>query len=289
MKILITGRNGQVSQALQRSLKSNHELIVLGRDLMDLSKEEAIRSTIHRVQPDLIINAAAYTAVDKAETDADMAFKVNAEAPRILAEEAAARDIPLIHYSTDYVFDGEKDEPYCEIDSTNPTSIYGKSKLAGEEAIQSVDGKYLILRTSWVYSHDGHNFVRTMHRLLQEKDELSVVDDQVGIPTWADTIALATAHIVNRIAVQSTGPWGVYHLTSKGRTTWFGFTDTIASKLQAQGKLRARLKPIPTEAYPTPAKRPLNSRLDCSNIQSSWGVKLPDWQDAFEQFWQRHY
>lgn len=289
MKILITGRSGQVSQALQRSLKTDHELVVLGRDAMDLANEEAIRETVRRVQPDLIINAAAYTAVDKAETDAEMAFKVNAEAPRILAEEAVARAIPFIHYSTDYVFDGDKNEPYSEEDATHPTSVYGESKLAGEQAVQAVGGQYLILRTSWVYSQDGHNFVRTMHRLLQEKDELRVVDDQIGIPTWSDTIASATSHIVDRITMGNPGPWGIYHLTSTGKTSWFGFTETIAQKLEEQGRLRARLYPIATYEYPTTAKRPANSRMDCSRIQTNWGVQLPEWKEAFEQFWQQNF
>ncbi|GGM10842.1 NAD(P)-dependent oxidoreductase [Pseudomonas asuensis] len=289
MKVLITGRSGQVSQALQRNLKDDYELLVLGRDAMDLANEEAIRETVRRVQPDLIINAAAYTAVDKAETEVDMAFKVNAEAPRILAEEAAARDIPFIHYSTDYVFDGDKREPYREDDATHPSSVYGKSKLAGEKAVQAVGGKYLILRTSWVYSQDGNNFVLTMHRLLQEKDELRVVDDQIGIPTWSDTIASATAHLVRRITANNPGPWGIYHLTSTGKTSWFGFTKAIAHKLEEQGKLRARLYPIPTREYPTPAKRPANSRLDCSSIQANWDVQLPEWKDAFEHFWQQNF
>ncbi|TWI57645.1 dTDP-4-dehydrorhamnose reductase [Pseudomonas duriflava] len=289
MKVLITGRNGQVSQALQKCLNPKHELVVLGRDSLDLSVAENIRTAISHVQPDLIINAAAYTAVDKAESDSDEAFKVNAMAPRVLAEEAATRDIPLIHYSTDYVFDGEKREPYVESDQTHPMSVYGHSKLQGEQGIQTVGHKYLILRTSWVYSQYGHNFLRTMHRLLQEKDELRVVADQLGIPTLADTIATTTDSLIDRIAAGQPGPWGIYHLTSTGKTTWFGFTEAIARELVQQGKLRAKLHPISTEDYPTPARRPLNSRLDCSAIQKDWGVVLPEWKSAFEQFWKEHY
>jgi dTDP-4-dehydrorhamnose reductase len=283
MKILLLGQYGQVSQELQRALQGTDELTVLGRDQLDMAKPELIRQQLQRLRPELIINAAAHTAVDQAESESQLSFAINATAPGILAEAAAELSVPLIHYSTDYVFDGNHAEPYRESDATNPLSVYGRSKLAGEQAIQAVGGMHLILRTSWVYSQHGKNFLLTMQRLLQERDSLSVVDDQIGAPTWAGTIAQTTAQLITQWRTGHAGPWGVYHLTAQGETSWFGFASAIAAHLRGQGKRVATLQPIPSSAYPTPAQRPLNSRLDCSRLQQDWHVQLPDWQTALEQ------
>ncbi|AUG05313.1 dTDP-4-dehydrorhamnose reductase [Pseudomonas sp. S09G 359] len=283
MKILITGLHGQVSQALQQQLQGLGELIVLGRDQLDLANTDQIRQQVRAHCPDLIINAAAHTAVDQAESEPDAAFAINAIGPGILAEEAKALGIPLIHYSTDYVFDGSKPAPYTEADMPNPLGVYGQSKLAGEQAIAAVGGKYLILRTSWVYSSHGKNFLLTMQRLLQEKPHMRIVADQIGAPTWAGTIANSTRALIERWQVGAAGEWGVYHLTAQGETSWFGFAEAIAQQLRAEGKACAELEAIPSSAYPTPAKRPLNSRLDCDRLQQQWHVSQPQWQDALRE------
>ncbi|CAI8979314.1 dTDP-4-dehydrorhamnose reductase [Pseudomonas sp. IT-P291] len=283
MKILINGRHGQVSHELQRRLGAVGELIVLGRDQLDLAQPDQIRRQVQNLRPDLIINAAAHTAVDLAESEPLSAFAINATAPGILAEEALALDIPLIHYSTDYVFDGKKAGPYNEDDTPNPLGVYGKSKLAGEQAIRDVQGKHLILRTSWVYSTHGRNFLLTMQRLLQEKPELRVVADQIGAPTWAGTIANSTLALIEHWQANEVTNWGTYHLTAQGETSWFGFAQAIGEALRQQGKPCADLFPIPSSDYPTPAARPLNSRLDCSRLQRDWGVSQPDWQTALRE------
>ena len=280
MRILLLGQYGQVSQELQRALHGTGELTVLGRDQLDLAQPELIRQHVQRLRPELIINAAAHTAVDQAESEPELAFAINATAPGTLAEAAADLGAALIHYSTDYVFDGSYTEPYRESDSTNPLSIYGHSKLAGEQAIQAVGGMHLILRTSWVYSQHGKNFLLTMQRLLQERESLSVVDDQIGAPTWAGTIAQTTAQLIEQWRSGQAGPWGVYHLTAQGETSWCGFASVIAAYLRSQGKSVATLQPIPSSDYPTPAQRPLNSRLNCNRLQQDWQVQLPTWQQA---------
>ncbi|QHF42495.1 dTDP-4-dehydrorhamnose reductase [Pseudomonas sp. S35] len=283
LKILITGQHGQVAQALQQQLKSLGELIVLGRNALDLANPAQIREHVRAHRPGLIINAAAHTAVDQAESEANIAFAINATAPGILAEEAKALGIPLIHYSTDYVFDGSKAAPYTEADTPNPLSVYGQSKLAGEQAIAAVGGQYLILRTSWVYSNHGKNFLLTMQRLLQEKPQMRIVADQIGAPTWAGTIASSTRALIERWQACKAGEWGVYHLTAQGETSWFGFAQAIGEHLRAEGKACAELEAIPSSAYPTPAKRPLSSRLDCSRLQQQWHVSQPHWQDALRE------
>lgn len=280
LNTLIIGQHGQVARELQLQLAPLGTLHVLGRDALDLAHPEQIRQQVRTLAPDLIINAAAHTAVDQAEVEQTLAFAVNAHAPGVLAEEAARLGIPLIHYSTDYVFDGRKATPYNEDDAPNPLSVYGRSKLAGEQAIRDVAGQHLILRTSWVYSQHGRNFLLTMQRLLQEKPELRVVADQIGAPTWAATIARSTRALIEHWQAGQTGAWGTYHLTAQGETSWFGFAQAIAAHLQAQGKHCARLVPIPACEYPTPAQRPLNSRLDCSRLQQQWQVSQPDWQQA---------
>lgn len=283
MKILICGQHGQVSRELQQRLQGLGELIVLGRDQLDLANAEQIRQQVRAHRPSLIINAAAHTAVDQAESEPDAAFAINAIAPGILAEEAKALGIPLIHYSTDYVFDGSKPAPYTEADKPNPLGVYGQSKLAGEQAIAAVGGQYLVLRTSWVYSNHGNNFLLTMQRLLQEKPQMRIVADQIGAPTWAGSIANSTLALIERWQAGTAGEWGVYHLTAQGETSWFGFAEAIGEHLRKQGKACAELEAIPSSAYPTPAQRPLNSRLDCSRLQQQWHVSQPQWQDALRE------
>ena len=283
LKILISGKTGQVAVELQKHLAGLGELIVLGRDVLDLSQPDQIRAQVRAHKPDLLIIAAAHTAVDQAENEPELAFAINAIAPGVFAEEAAAQGIPLIHYSTDYVFDGRKPAPYTEDDATNPLGVYGKSKLAGELAIAASGAQHLILRTSWVYSTHGKNFLLTMQRLLQERSELRVVADQIGAPTWAGTIAQSTRALIERWQSGDAAAWGTYHLTASGETSWFGFTQAIAGHLTAQGKACATLEPIPASAYPTPAARPQNSRLDCSKLAREWGVTQPDWRDALRE------
>ena len=283
LNILISGKTGQVAVELQKYLAGLGNLIVLGRDVLDLSQPEQIRAQVRAHKPDLIIIAAAHTAVDQAESEPELAFAINATAPGVFAEEAAALGIPLIHYSTDYVFDGSKPAPYTEDDATNPLGVYGKSKLAGELAIAASGARHLILRTSWVYSTHGKNFLLTMQRLLQERPELRVVADQIGAPTWAGTIARSTRALIERWQAGDAGAWGTYHLTASGETSWFGFTQAIAAHLSAQGKTCATLEPIPASAYPTPAARPQNSRLDCSKLAREWGVTQPDWEAALSE------
>jgi len=280
LRILIIGRNGQVARSLQSCLAGMSEVIVRGSDQLDLARTDNLQASVEALRPDLIINAAAHTAVDQAESEPELAFAINATAPGLLAQAACTLGVPLIHYSTDYVFDGHKSAPYTEADTPNPLSVYGRSKLAGEVAIRQAGGQHLILRTSWVYSTAGRNFLLTMQRLLQEKPHLRVVADQIGAPTWADTIAASTARIIERWQGGQPGAWGTYHLTARGETSWFGFAQAIGEHLIEQQKPCARLEPIPSSAYPTPAPRPLNSRLDCTHLYEEWGVSQPDWRSA---------
>ncbi|MFF3700734.1 MULTISPECIES: dTDP-4-dehydrorhamnose reductase [Pseudomonas] len=280
MKILITGRNGQLAQALQQRLAGLGQVHVLGREQLDLAEPERIRQVVRELSPDLLVNAAAYTAVDQAENEPALAFAINATAPGVLAEEAARLGVPLLHYSTEYVFDGSKATPYTEDDAPNPLSVYGRSKLAGEQAIHAVGGAHLTLRTSWVYSLHGRNFLLTMQRLLQEKPQLRVVADQIGAPTWAGSLAASTLALIQRWQAGQAGAWGTYHMTAQGQTSWFGFAQAIGEHLKAQGRPCAQLLPIPSSEYPTPAQRPLNSRLDCSRLRQQWQVEQPDWRQA---------
>jgi dTDP-4-dehydrorhamnose reductase len=283
MNILLIGQHGQVSRELQRSLQGIGDVQVRGRDRLDLAQTKQISQQLRELRPELIINAAAHTAVDQAESEPELAFAINASAPGILAETAAELGVPLVHYSTDYVFDGNKATPYHEDDTPHPLGVYGRSKLAGEQAIQAVGGMHLILRTSWVYSQHGRNFLLTMQRLLQERESLSVVADQIGAPTWAGTIAQTSAQLIEHWRNGQAGPWGIYHLAAQGHTSWFGFASAIAEHLQLHGKPVAALQAIPSSAYPTPAQRPLNSRLDCSRLQRDWQVQLPNWQQALAE------
>jgi len=283
MNILIIGKQGQLSRELQLELAGDGQVTALGHTELDLADPERIRQQIRQLRPELIINTAAYTAVDAAESNREQAFAVNATGPGVLAEEAASLGVPLIHYSTDYVFNGRKSAPYTEQDDPDPLSVYGASKLAGERAIQAVGGQYLVLRTSWVYSLHGKNFLLTMQRLLQERDRLSVVADEIGTPTWAGTLAQLTGRMVRTWRDGKGGPWGLYHLTSTGETSWYGFACAIGEHLHQQGKACAEVTPIASKDYPTPAQRPLNSRLDCSLLQQTWNLQLPDWEAAMQQ------
>lgn len=282
-RILITGKTGQVGYELERSLQGLGEIIAVDRSEMDLTDLDQIRDTIRRVRPTLIVNPAAYTAVDKAESEPELAMRINGEAPGVMAEEARKLGAALIHYSTDYVFDGSKDSPYVETDPTCPMNVYGLSKLAGEQAIAATGIPHLILRTSWVYSTHGKNFLLTMRRLAQEREELSIVSDQFGAPTWSRTIADTTAHMVaqNLAAADQAAWWsersGLYHLTAQGSTTWFGFTEAIMAHPSVNKK--PFLKPILSQDYPVPAKRPTNSVLSSQRLIDTF-CTLPQWQDA---------
>jgi dTDP-4-dehydrorhamnose reductase len=281
MRILITGKNGQVGSELSRLYHSPGDAVAVGRAECDLSSEASIRDLVRRVEPTVIINAGAYTAVDQAETERDLCYAVNAAAPRVLAEEAARLDALLIHYSTDYVFDGEKRGPYLESDPINPVSAYGASKAAGEAALVETACRHLVLRTSWVYSAHGKNFLRTMLRLGAERPELRVVDDQIGAPTSASAIATATATLVERYAAPGTQlPAGIYHMTAAGSTSWFGFARAIfdADVLGVSPRVQA----IPSSAYPTPAKRPANSVLSNDKFAHAFGFRLPLWQHQLQ-------
>lgn len=285
-RILVTGKDGQVGFELQRVLGELGTVIAVGRAECDLARPDAIRALIGKVNPDIVVNPAAYTAVDKAESDRDLAYAVNADAAQVLAHECARRDALLIHYSTDYVFDGKKDGPYSEDDATGPHSIYGKSKLAGEEAIRAVGGKHLILRTSWVFGVHGANFLKTILRLAAERDSLRIVADQFGAPTSARMIADATAAILRGLkdpVLQGAAPaCGTYHLAAAGETSWHGYAEFVVRNARELGMVLAldpsAIAPIATADYPLPAPRPSNSLLNTSKLQSTFGVGLPDWK-----------
>lgn len=284
-RILITGKTGQVGYELERSLQGLGDIIAVDRSQMDLSNLQQVRDVIRSVQPTLIVNPAAYTAVDQAEREPELAQRINGEAPGVMAEEARKLGATLIHYSTDYVFDGTKNGAYVETDPTCPVNVYGSSKLAGEQAILASGARYLILRTSWVYSTHGKNFLLTMRRLAKERDALNIVSDQFGAPTWSRTIADTTAHIVAQsLAAADRQAWwdqhaGLYHLTAQGKTTWFGFAEAIMAHASVTKK--PQLTPIPASAYPVPAQRPANSVLSSQKLIDTF-CGLPDWRDALE-------
>ena len=269
MRILLTGATGQVGWELRRTLARMGEVRAFDRYGLDLAEAPPLAAAVRALQPDMIVNAAAYTAVDKAESERDLAFAVNATAPRVLAEEAKRIGARLVHYSTDYVFDGDKASPYVEDDPTHPINVYGESKLAGERAIQATGCRHLILRTSWVYGPRGKNFFLTMRRLAKERSELRVVDDQVGAPTSSVAIADATPQLLAK------GTEGLYHMTAAGETTWCGFAREILKR----AGLATPVVGIPTKDYPTPARRPRNSRLDCSRLKAAAGIELAPWTE----------
>lgn len=288
MKILLFGANGQVGTELRRSLAQLGEVIATTRgralpegaacERADFDAPGTLAALIDRIAPDVVVNAAAYTQVDRAEDDVDAAFRANAQAPRLIAEACKQRDALLVHYSTDYVFDGRNTRPYREDDLVDPLGVYGASKLAGEQAIRSSGARHLIFRTAWVYATHGSNFLRTMLRLAGERDELRVVADQIGSPTPAGLIADVTAQVLRQSPTQS----GLWHLTAAGECSWHAFAETIVDDAQAMGLLASRpsVVPITTAEYPTRAMRPGYSVLDCSRLQAEFGIRLPRWQDA---------
>ena len=279
MRILLTGRNGQLGWELQRVLAPVATVVALGREDLDLAQPDRIRDAVGATRPDLIINAAAYTAVDRSEGDEDAAFAINAHAPAVLAESAGRLRIPLIHYSTDYVFDGTKDGPYTELDAPNPLGVYGRSKLAGERAIQASGCAHLIFRISWIYAARGKNFLLTMLKLAREKPELRVVRDQIGVPTWARMVAEATGVIVAATRSDLTRHSGLYHLAAAGSTSWHGFASRIVALGAERGLCPAvPVTPITTAEYATPTRRPPNSQLDCSKLATAFGIALPAWE-----------
>jgi len=288
MKVLLLGKNGQVGWELQRSLAPLGELVALDRQgapglVGDVSDLDGLAATVRALRLQLIVNAAAHTAVDKAESEPDLARRLNAEAPAVLAREAAACGALLVHYSTDYVFDGSGERPWREGDATGPLGVYGRTKLEGEQAIAASGCRHLILRTSWVYAARGGNFAKTMLRLARERERLTVIDDQWGAPTGAELIADVTAQAAARLR-QAPGKAGLYHLAAAGATTWFEYAKYVLAQAQrAQPAIEMKVTevaPIATRDYPTPARRPHNSRLDCTRLQAAFDLRLPPWQDG---------
>lgn len=298
-KILLTGKTGQVGRELIGLLGRLGEVTAVDRQQLDLTKPDAIRQAVRGIGPDLIVNAAAYTAVDRAESEEGVARAINAVAPGVLAEEAKKLGALLVHYSTDYVFDGTKGQPYDENDPTNPLGAYGRTKLEGERAIQQAEPAYLIFRTAWVYAREGRNFLLTILRLATEKGELRIVRDQIGAPTSSHEIASATVKVLGQIRTPAAGARqrpeikGVYHMTAGGETNWYEFAKSIVEQASNQAQPEAwllaatrgkplvtrRIVPITTEEYPTPARRPLYSVLSNKRLNQEFGVKLPNWKD----------
>lgn len=286
MKILLTGKDGQIGFELVRALAPLGEVAAVGRADCDLGDAAAVRELVRRVAPDIIVNPAAWTAVDRAESESESAFAVNTAAPRILGEEAARLGALVVHYSTDYVFDGSGQTPYKEIDTPATQNVYGSSKLAGERALAGATARHLILRTSWVLGSHGSNFAKTMLRLAAERERLQVVDDQFGAPTSAALLADLTAHLVRQYAREGCQvfPYGTYHVTAAGETSWYDYARFVLEAARAAGRpLRAGpedVMPVKTAAFPSAAKRPANSRLDTSLFRSTFGLRLPPWQEG---------
>jgi dTDP-4-dehydrorhamnose reductase len=287
-RILIVGNAGQLGRELEKIFAGVGPIVAVDRESVDLADPEQTRELVRRAAPDLILNAAAYTAVDRAESEQDLAFAINAQSTGVLAEEALKRNAVFVHYSTDYVFDGSKSEPWVESDLPNPLNVYGASKLAGEEAVAKVGGKYLIFRTSWVYGPHGNNFLLTMLRLGRERDRLSIVDDQVGGPTTSIQLARATHTIATGILAGrygAAGDWaGLYHMTCGGTVSWFGFARAIFDRAGKElGAKVPALTPIPTKDYPTPAARPRNSVLSNAKLESRFAIRLDPWETALDE------
>jgi dTDP-4-dehydrorhamnose reductase len=278
MKLLVTGRTGQLAQSLFAQTRPELHITLAGRPDFDLARPDQFAKLIHATEPDVVINTAAYTAVDKAESEPQEALRINAIGAALLAQACASGDIPLIHLSTDYVFDGTKASPYLETDPPNPISAYGRTKLEGERLVAAETARHVILRTSWLFSSFGHNFLTTMLRLAQSYDEISVVCDQVGAPTFADHLATAILKIAPLLKADTSGELsGVYHLTAGGETSWSGFAEAIFQKERDFGQPAPRIKPISTSQYPVRAKRPANSRLACTKFESTFKCSLPHW------------
>lgn len=286
MKILLLGKNGQVGWELQRSLAPLGEVVALGSREADFAQPDALAALLRNTRPQLIVNAAAHTAVDKAESEAELAYAINAASPAVLAREAEALNAWLVHYSTDYVFDGAGTQAWTEESPTGPLSVYGRTKLEGEQGIRQSGCKHLIFRTSWVYAARGGNFAKTMLRLAKERDRLTVIDDQFGAPTGAELLADVTAHAVRRAASEPSLA-GTYHLAAAGETTWHGYAQHVIEFARAAGQpIKANaeaIEPVPTSAFPTPAKRPGNSRLATAKLQRAFGLTLPRWQAGVER------
>ena len=284
MRLLITGWQGQLARSLIEAAAGRPEITALGlgRPALDLCARPSILRTLTDNAPDIIVNTAAYTAVDKAESEAAAAFALNRDGAGMLAESAAARGVPIIHVSTDYVFNGAKTSPYVETDATHPLNVYGASKLAGEQAVAAANPRHVIVRTAWVHSPFGQNFVKTMLRLAASRARINVVADQLGNPTYAPHLAAAIldlAHKINTLKSQDI-QWGVYHAAGSGETTWQGLAQAVFEHSRAAGGPAAEVDPIATSGYPTPAVRPLNSRLDCGKLAANFGIRLPGWRDG---------
>jgi dTDP-4-dehydrorhamnose reductase len=291
MKILLTGCNGQLGFELQRSLAVLGEVVAMDRSRCDLAAPESIRAAMHAERPDIVVNAAAYTAVDKAEQEPELALRVNCQGPGVLAAEAQALGALLVHYSTDYVFDGKQETPYREGDATEPAGVYGHSKLVGEQAVGTACERHLILRTSWVYGVHGGNFLKTMLRVMRERDALRVVGDQTGAPTGAALIADATAQVLGRYISDARHgepfPYGTYHLAAQGEATWYDYAVLIG-RLAREAGVTLKVQPeqiqrITTDEYPLPARRPASSRLDTDKLRSTFDLTLPPWEDGVRQ------
>jgi len=285
MKILLIGKNGQVAWELQRTLATLGDVVAVGRADLNLPDVTAVRRFVAEVRPQVIVNAAAYTAVDKAETERELCHQINATLPGVLAEEAKKLGALLVHYSTDYVFDGTKQSPYVETDLTNPLGVYGASKLAGEQAVQSAGADHMIFRLCWVYGARGQNFMLTMQRLAREREKLRVVRDQIGCPTWSRMIAEATALAIKQMLASPARSIynGTYHLAANGLTNWHGFASRIIELIpEAERKCR-EIEAITTAEYPTPAKRPAYSVLNCDKLEQTFGLRLPDWERSLRQ------
>ena len=283
--ILLIGKIGQVGWELRRTLAPMARVTCVDFPEIDLTSSDSIRRWVREARPNIVINAAAYTAVDKAETELDKAMKINGVAPGILAEEAKKLGALLVHYSTDYIFDGTKTEPYVEPDAPNPLSAYGRTKLAGDEAVRAIGGAHLIFRLCWVYGARGQNFMLTMMRLAREREKLRVVGDQVGCPTWSRMIAETTTLALKQVvaAPDPAAFTGTYHLASSGVTSWHGFADAIIKLMAAGGKKCTQVEAITTAEYPTPTKRPAYSVLSCDKLERVFGLRLPHWEDSLKQ------
>lgn len=293
MKLLVTGRNGQVGFELTRALSVLGEVVAVDRKGCDMANAEGIRALVRQVKPDVIVNAAAYTAVDKAESEQDTANAINAIAPGILGEEAAKLNALVVHYSTDYIFDGSKSGAYTENDTPNPQSAYGQSKLDGERALVKANPRHLILRTSWVYGAHGGNFAKTMLRLAADREKLTVVADQFGAPTSAALLADLTAQLIGRYAREGGEkfPFGIYHAVNSGETHWCDYARFVIATALAAGKamkaMPDNIAPITTAQYPTPAKRPANSRMDTTRFRDTFALRLPPWQESLQHVLQQ--
>ncbi len=282
MRLVVTGRNGQVATALLGLASEDVEVIALARPDLDLERPETIEPALRAARPDVVVSAAAYTAVDAAETDAERAALINAHAPGVLAEVAARLGAPIVHLSTDYVFDGAKLSPYVESDPTGPRTVYGATKLDGERAVAAANPRHAVLRTAWVYAAHGKNFVRTMLRLAETRDELNVVGDQLGNPTYAPDIA-AGVLAVARTLQRGEGESGVYHMSGAGEASWAQFATAIFEGARRRGAPSAAVHTIGSKDYPTPAERPKNSRMDCTRLREAFGVALPPWRTSLER------